>query len=116
MEHNYFIPMPVSVVSISDPRKKEVLLNKDLSVAGQIFSNYKTFSQGEIHAEFWDGVGLNLAWKTRRIKGTVSSYGVADIDNDGEDELYCILNTFPGALGVKHRKTLVIAYELNMGQ
>ncbi|WP_320174326.1 FG-GAP-like repeat-containing protein [Maridesulfovibrio sp.] len=116
MEHNYYIPMPVSVVSISDPRKKEVLLNKDLSVAGQIFSNYKNFAQGEIHAEFWDGVGLNLAWKTRRIKGTVSSYGVADIDNDGEDELYCILNTFPGALGVKHRKTLIIAYELNMGQ
>ncbi|WP_421903307.1 FG-GAP-like repeat-containing protein [Maridesulfovibrio sp.] len=116
MEHNYYIPMPVAIVSISDPHKKEVLLNKDLSVAGQIFSNYKTFSQGEIHAEFWDGVGLNLAWKTRRIKGTVSSYGVADIDNDGADELYCILNTFPGALGIKHRKTLVMAYELNMGQ
>lgn len=114
MEHNYFIPMPISVVSISDPHKKEVLLNKDLSVAGQLFSNYKNFSQGEIHAEFWDGVGLNLAWKTRRIKGTVTSYGVADIDNDGADELYCIMNTFPGSLGVKHRKTLVMAYELNM--
>ncbi len=116
MEHNYFIPMPVTVASISDPTKKEVLLNKDLSVAGQVFSNYKNFSQGEIHAEFWDGVGLNLAWKTRRIKGTVTSYGVADIDNDGEDELYCLMNTYPGSLGIKYRKTLVMAYELNMGQ
>ncbi|NDV23036.1 FG-GAP-like repeat-containing protein [Desulfovibrio sp. JC022] len=116
MEHNYFIPMPIAVASISDPNKKEVLLNKDLSVAGQVFSNYKNFSQGEIHAEYWDGVGLNLAWKTRRIKGTVTSYGVADIDNDGADELYCILNTYPGSLGVKYRKTLIMAYELNMGQ
>ncbi|WP_319778258.1 FG-GAP-like repeat-containing protein [Maridesulfovibrio sp.] len=116
LEHLYFIPIPIEVASISDPNKKEVLLNKDLSVAGQIFSNYKNFSQGEIHAEFWDGVGLNLAWKTRRIKGTVTGYGVADIDNDGADELYCIMNTYPGALGIKHRKTLVMAYELNMGQ
>lgn len=116
MEHNYFIPMPIEVVSISDPHKKEVLLNKDLSIAGQVFSNYKTFSQGEIHAEYWDGVGLNLAWKTRRIKGTVTGYGVADIDNDGADELYCILNTFPGSLGIKYRKTLIMVYELKMGQ
>ncbi|WP_419778380.1 VCBS repeat-containing protein [Maridesulfovibrio sp.] len=116
MEHNYFIPIPVVVTSISDKDKKEVLLNKDLSVAGQVFSNYKTFSQGEIHSEYWDGVGLNLAWKTRRIKGTVTGFGVADVDNDGDDELYCLLNTYPGALGVKFRKTLIMAYELNLAQ
>ncbi|NDV28878.1 FG-GAP-like repeat-containing protein [Desulfovibrio sp. JC010] len=116
METMYFIPMPIQVVSISDPNKKEVLLNKDLSIAGQVFSNYKSFAQGEIHSEFWDGVGLNLAWKTRRIKGTVSGYGVADIDNDGDKELYVIMNTYPGSLGIKHRKTLIMAYELNMGQ
>ncbi|WP_320006301.1 FG-GAP-like repeat-containing protein [Maridesulfovibrio sp.] len=116
IEHNYFIPLPVVVTSVSDQEKKEVLLNKDLSVAGQVFSNYKNFSQGEIHSEYWDGVGLNLAWKTRRIKGTVTGYGIGDVDNDGKDELYCLLNTYPGALGVKFRKTLIMAYELNQGQ
>ncbi|WP_291328190.1 VCBS repeat-containing protein [Desulfovibrio sp. UCD-KL4C] len=116
IEHDYFVPMPITITSISDPTKLEVLLNKDISVASQIFSNYKSFSQGEIHSEYWDGVGLNLAWKTRRIKGTVTSYGIADIDNDGEKELYCILNTYPGALGVKYRKTLIVAYELNLGK
>ncbi|WP_432738200.1 FG-GAP-like repeat-containing protein [Maridesulfovibrio sp. FT414] len=114
MENYYFLPMPVCVTTLSDPHKQEVLLNKDLSVAGQVFSNYKSYSSGEIHSEYWDGVGLSLAWKTRRIQGSVTSYGVADIDNDGADELYCILNTYPGSLGVKFRKTLVIAYELNL--
>ncbi|CCO23503.1 FG-GAP repeat domain-containing protein [Maridesulfovibrio hydrothermalis] len=116
MENYYFLPMPVTVASLSDPTKKEVLLNKDLSVASQVFSNYKNFSQGEIHSEYFDGVGLTLAWKTRRIKGSITAYGVADIDNDGQDELYCILNTYPGSLGIKFRKTLVIAYELNLGK
>ena len=116
MEHYYFVPMPITITSISDPTKLEVLLNKDISVASQVFSNYKSFSQGEIHSEYWDGVGLSLAWKTRRIKGTVTSYGIADVDNDGENELYCILNTYPGALGVKYRKTLIVAYELNLGK
>jgi TolB-like protein len=114
MESYLFIPMPVLIASISDPAKQEVLLNRDVSVASQLFSNYRSFSQGEIHSEFWDGVGLNLAWKTRRIKGTVTSYGLADVDNDGEDELYCILNTFPGALGIKYRKTFLVSYELSL--
>lgn len=116
MERKYFLPMPVTITSLSDPTKKEVLLNKDISVASQVFSNYRSFAQGEIHSEYWDGVGLSLAWKTRRIKGSITSYGIADIDNDGEDELFCILNTYPGALGIKHRKTLVIAYELGQGK
>lgn len=115
MEHYYFVPMTMTITAISDPSKLEVLLNKDVSVASQVFSNYKSFSQGEIHSEYWDGVGLNLAWKTRRIKGTVTSYGIADIDNDGKKELFCILNTYPGALGIKFRKTLIVVYELNLG-
>ncbi len=116
MENYYYLPMPVTIANISDKDKKEVLLNKDLTVAGRIFANYRSYAQGEIHSEYWDGVGLSLAWKTRRIKGSVTSYGIADIDNDGEDELYCIMNTYPGSLGVKYRKTLVIAYELNLGK
>ncbi|SDL50007.1 hypothetical protein SAMN05660337_3114 [Maridesulfovibrio ferrireducens] len=116
MEHYYFVPMAVTITSISDPTKLEVLLNKDISVASQVFSNYKSFSQGELHSEYWDGVGLSLAWKTRRIKGSVTAYGIADIDNDGEKELYCILNSFPGSLGVRFRKTLIVAYELNLGK
>ena len=114
MENYYYIPMPIAIVSLSDPSKKEVLLNKDLTVAGQVFSNYKSYASGEIHSEYWDGVGLSLAWKTRRIKGSVTSYGIADVDNDGQDELYCIINTFPGSLGVKYRKTMILAYELNL--
>lgn len=114
MENYMFIPMPIVISSISDPTKQEVLLNKDVSVASQIFSNYRSFSAGEIQSQYWDGVGLNLAWKTRRIKGTVTAYGIGDVNGDGRDQLYCILNTYPGALGIKYRKTFILAYELSL--
>lgn len=114
MESYLFIPMPVLITSLSDPKKQEVLLNRDVSVASQIFSNYRSFSQGEIHSEYWDGVGLNLAWKTRRIKGSVTAYGLGDVNHDGKKDLYCLVNTYPGALGVKYRKTFILAYDLSL--
>lgn len=110
----YNVPMRMLVASLSNKGSRELLVNKDLSVAAQIFQRYKYFSQGEIHALVWDGVGLNLAWKTRRIKGQVSDYAVADINNDGKKQLCVLLNTFPGGLGFLHRKTIVLAYDLNL--
>jgi hypothetical protein len=79
----------------------------------QFFENYRSFSQGEIHALFWDGVGLNLKWKTRRIKGTISGYVLGDVNNDGKQELVVSLNTWPGAVGVVNRKTVIMSYSLD---
>jgi hypothetical protein len=57
---------------------------------------------------------MNLAWKTRRIKGTVTDYDVVDLNNDGKKQLAVLVNTYPGNLGVKARKTIVVTYELDM--
>ncbi|MBN2140787.1 MAG: VCBS repeat-containing protein [Desulfovibrionaceae bacterium] len=109
----YNVPMRMVPVSF-DRSQYELLLNKDISVAAEIFDRYKTFSQGEIHSMFWDGVGLNLAWKTRRIKGTVVDFCLADLNNDGKKDLCVCLNTFPGVVGFAHRKTVVLTYDLNL--
>lgn len=110
----YYPPMGMTVVSFTKG-KYQLLVNKDISVAASVFGRFKTFSQGELHALFWDGVGMNLAWKTRRIKGTVVDYAVADMNNDGKAQLCVLVNTYPGPVGLKHRKTLVLAYDLNLG-
>ena len=110
----YYPPIGMTVVSFTKG-KYQLLVNKDISVAASVFGRFKTFSQGELHSLFWDGVGMNLAWKTRRIKGTVVDYAVADINNDGKAQLCVLVNTYPGPLGLKHRKTLVLAYDLNLG-
>lgn len=94
-------------------KRYELLLNKDLSAVAQLVSNYHYYSQGEIHSLVWDEVGLNLAWKTRRIKGQVSDIALADLNNDGKKQLCVLVNSFAG-VGYSNRKTIVLAYDLNL--
>jgi hypothetical protein len=111
----YYVPMPIVVSILGNSKRAQVLLSKDISIAAQFFDSYRSFSESEVHSLYWDGIGLNLLWKTRRIKGTTVSYGIADIDNDGGLDLWISLNTYPGALGLEHRKTLVLGYPLDLG-
>ena len=68
-----------------------------------------------MHALFWDGVGLGLKWKTRRIRGSVAAVDLADFNNDGILDLVVGLNTSPD-LGVGSRQCLVTAYPLDVSQ
>jgi len=109
----YNVPIRMIAARLSSKDKYELLVNKDLSIASQVFERFKYFSQGEIHSLAWDGVGMNLAWKTRRIRGQVSDIALADLNNDGKKQLCVLVNTFPGSMGFTKRKTVVLAYDLN---
>jgi len=108
----YNIPIRGLTAPLTSNKRYELLVNKDLSASAQIFKNYKYFTQGEIHSLVYDQVGLNLAWKTRRIKGQVSDVALADLNNDGNKQLCVLVNTFAG-YGYGNRRTLVLAYDLN---
>ncbi|MGE4539249.1 MAG: FG-GAP-like repeat-containing protein [Desulfovibrio sp.] len=109
----YYIPLPMLVANLDKSDRFELLVSKNISLAAQFFETFRTFSQGEIHSLYWDGVGMSLLWKTRRIKGTITGYALADIDNDGQKELVVCINTWPGAAGVYARRTIVLAYKLD---
>ncbi|KAB1441332.1 FG-GAP repeat domain-containing protein [Pseudodesulfovibrio senegalensis] len=109
-----YIPIRMTAANLTQKDKFELLVNKDITLAGVVFDRFHQFAQGEIHSLVWDGVGMNLAWKTRRIKGTVTDYDVVDLNNDGKKQLAVLVNTYPGNLGVKARKTIVVTYELDM--
>jgi len=111
----YYIPLPMIVANLNKDGRYDVLVSKNISAAAQFFETFRTFSQGEIHSLYWDGVGMNLLWKTRRIKGTITGYTLADIDNDGQKELVVCINTWPGAAGLSARRTIVLAYKLDTG-
>ena len=91
-----------------------LLVNKPISTAAQFLDRYRFFPQGEVHALYWDGVGLGLKWKTRRIRGSVVDVALGDVDNDGVIDLVVGLNTHPGALGVGSRQCLITAYPLDV--
>ena len=112
----YFVPLRMIPTDLEKDGVWELLVNKPLSVAAQFFENYRNFPESEIHALFWDGVGLSLLWKTRRIKGSVADFALSDVDNNGVPDLIAAVNTHPGALGLQNRKTIVIAYPLDLSQ
>lgn len=111
----YYIPMRMEAMDLDKDGRYELLVNKPISAAAMIFNNYRTYPQGEIHALLWDGIGMDLLWKTRRIKGTVADLIVADVNNDGVMDLAVNVNTYPGALGVGKTRTLVTLYPLDTG-
>ena len=111
---NYYVPVKPLVAALNQPDQYELLANKDISVAAQTFDRFRNFSQGEVHSLFWDGVGVNLFWKTRRIQGAVVGIDVGDVNNDGRKDLVVCVNTYPGAAGLEHRKTIILGYDLNM--
>ncbi|MBU1042159.1 MAG: VCBS repeat-containing protein [Proteobacteria bacterium] len=113
VEEFYYLPMRMVPTSFDSSGKYELLVNKDISVASQVFTKFRRFSQGEVHSLFWDGVGMSMAWKTRRIKGTVSDLGVADLRNVGQKQLIVCLNTYSGVAGMSNEKTVVVTYDLD---
>ena len=112
----FYIPMRMLTVDLDRDGNHELVVNKPISTASQIFDRYRFFPQSEIHSLFWDGIGLNLQWKTRRIKGSMVDYAIADANNDGIPDLIACINTHPGALGVKARKTMVMVYPLDLSK
>ncbi len=112
----YFAPMELLVADIEGRHEYVLLINKPVSTAAEIFDRYRFYPQGEIHALYWDGVGLGLKWKTRRIRGSVVGTALGDIDNDGVLDLVVGLNTHPGALGLNTRKAVITAYPLDVAQ
>lgn len=114
MGDTYFIPMRMIPMDIEQDGNYELLVNRPISTASGIFDRYRFNPQSEIHSLFWDGIGLNLQWKTRRIKGSTVDYAIADANNDGVTDLVVCINTHPGALGVNARKAVVLLYPLDV--
>ena len=112
----YYIPLRMIAVDLEQRGEYSLLVSKPISVSAQYFDRYRFFPEGEVHSLFWDGVGLNLLWKTRRIKGSVIDFTIADLTGDGTKSLVVCLNTHPGNLGIGGQKTMIVAYPLDLTQ
>ena len=109
----YYAPMRLIAADIGNTGDYTLLVNKPISTAAQFFDRYRFFPQGEIHALYWDGVGLGLKWKTRRIRGSVAEVDLGDVNNDGILDLVVGVNTSPD-LGIGSRQCMVTAYPLDV--
>ncbi len=116
LKPKYYLPVRMLPGNLDGGERHELLVNSPISVASQFFDRYRFFPEGEIHCVYWDGVGMSLVWKTRRIKGSVVDLGMGDIDNDGVEDLFTLVNTHPGPFGVKQRRGVILTYPLDVSK
>lgn len=84
-----------------------VPVNEGISFLG----NYRSFEKSQIKAFRWDGRAMEELWFTKPQGGYLSDFTLADVDNDGAQELVMtVLFTHAGFMS-KARSNLVV-YEL----
>ena len=97
----YYVPMRILVADLNKTGDYVAIINHPITSAGHFFRNYRSFLQSEVHALYWDGVGLSQNWRTRRVKGAIVDIAIADLNNDGRLGLITCINTTAGVSNIR---------------
>jgi hypothetical protein len=108
-----FLPQRVFLVDSNKDNKNEVLVVNNEAFTGRLFKNYRRYGSGTFQALTWDGLGLNPLWQTQKISGYVSDYYLADMNNDGNQELVATVVSRRDSI-ITSPKSTVIWYDLSM--
>jgi hypothetical protein len=109
-EEKDYYPMRILIMDINGDGKNEVITIKNHTLSELI--SYRALTQSEIEVRSWDGIGLAVYWRTRKLTGYFSDFAIGDFDNDGNEELVAALVIKTGSVVLTDAKSKVIAYEL----
>ena len=111
-ENPIYLPTRILIRnSTEDKGKSQVIAVNNHEIMGMRW-NRRDFTNAQIEAFAWDGVGLAPAWSTRKMTGFIRDVQVADFDDDGRQELVIALVTKSGSVALTTPKSTLIAYEL----
>ena len=88
-----------------------MVICKNDSKAGRLFTDFRWFGSGRVHFMEWDEAGLVSRWTSQKLSGTVVGYQVADVDNDGLKELV-VANVTSESYFVGLPKSRLVVYDL----
>jgi hypothetical protein len=108
-----YLPMRIRVTDIDADGKNEVIAATNIDITGRHLARFRHFSNFQIEALSWNGLGLVTAWKTQKSSGRISDFAIGDFDNDGKDELVAAVILKEGKIVLTDKKSAVIAYDLN---
>lgn len=111
-ENPIYLPMRILVRNrLQDTGKSQVIAVNNHEAMNMRW-NRRDFTEANIEALSWDTVSLGTDWSTRKMKRFISDIQIADIDNDGSDELLASLVIKAGDIILTSAKSTLVAYEL----
>ncbi|HKL16716.1 MAG TPA: hypothetical protein VJ915_13820, partial [Balneolaceae bacterium] len=73
----------------------------------------KRFKEGRVEVMSWNGIALAPVFQTAPLQGWVSDFSIADIDNDGIEELLIsVVTRSKIAILAKDKASNIISYKL----
>lgn len=97
-----FLGQRLHIADIDKDGKNELIVVKNHDVTGQWLDQTRYYKSGHIECLAWDAIGMRIKWKTQKT-GHISDYVIADIDNDGTQELVFAVNLKSGPIMGKTR-------------
>jgi len=110
LENHAYYPMRILIQDINKDGKNDVITAKNYLLSELL--SYRHFTHGEIEIRSWDGIGLAVLWRTRKLSGHISDFAIGDFDNDGKAELVATHVIKTGSVATTTPKSAVIAFEL----
>jgi TolB-like protein len=82
-----YISSPIYMTDVDGDGRPEVMICKNRSRTGRLFSRFRYFSSGTLNFLSGDQAGLATKWQSRKQSGPIVGYRVSDLDHDGLQEL-----------------------------
>ncbi|MBN2466626.1 MAG: VCBS repeat-containing protein [Deltaproteobacteria bacterium] len=106
------IPLRLVTKDLNADGKMDIIVAENFSEGWSVLGRGRCDGSGVIDDLQWDGEEMGVRWKTQTIDGCIADYGIADADNDGEDELVVGINARQTYLTFRP-KSYILIYELS---
>jgi TolB-like protein len=112
-EETISIPMRLIITDLNNDKKEDIILGKNFSKDKGLLNRKSVYENGMIYNLQWNGDSMNIRSNTGKLDECVIDYSVADVDNDGEDELAVAVRE-EGQSFIKFRpKSYLLIYEIS---
>ena len=106
-----YLPMRVLIYDADKDGRNEVIAVKNHEMMDNVMKNFRKYTEAEIIALEWNGIGLEEKWNTKKTTGYIRDFAIGDHDNDGRNELVAALLLKEGRIVGTTPVSLIIAYQ-----
>jgi len=110
-----YLPQRLIVTDMNADGQNEVLTINNKALGGRMFQRFRKYRQASFVCLAWDGLGLSELWHTNPVSGYASDFALADIDNDGKDELVALIVSSRKVI-ISKPKSALIFYDMEISQ